>query len=54
MVLVGMREANKPIDLISLTQLLEDRHLLEDDWRSGRGHRLVHIRSDSEQRGVLY
>ena len=25
-----MREANKPIDLISLTQLLEDRHLLEE------------------------
>ena len=29
-VLVDMREANKPIDLISLTQLLEDRHLLEE------------------------
>ena len=28
--LVDMREANKPIDLISLTQLLEDRHLLEE------------------------
>ena len=28
-VLVDMREASKPIDLISLTQLLEDRHLLE-------------------------
>ncbi len=30
MVLVDMRETNKPIDLISLTQLLEDRHLLEE------------------------
>ena len=29
-VLVDMREANKPIDLISLTQILEDRHLLEE------------------------
>lgn len=29
-VLVEMREANKPIDLISLTQLLEDRHMLEE------------------------
>src|SRR5437762_1493155 len=29
-VLVEMREANKPIDLISLTQLLEDRHLLDE------------------------
>jgi replicative DNA helicase len=29
-VLIDMREANKPIDLISLTQLLEDRHLLEE------------------------
>lgn len=29
-VLVEMREANKPIDLISLTQLLEDRHQLEE------------------------
>jgi replicative DNA helicase len=29
-VLVDMREASKPIDLISLTQLLEDRHLLEE------------------------
>ena len=28
--LVDMRETNKPIDLISLTQLLEDRHLLEE------------------------
>lgn len=29
-VLVEMRETNKPIDLISLTQLLEDRHILEE------------------------
>lgn len=29
-VLVEMRESNKPIDLISLTQLLEDRHILEE------------------------
>jgi replicative DNA helicase len=29
-VLVEMREANKPIDLITLTQFLEDRHLLEE------------------------
>ncbi len=29
-VLVEMREANRPIDLISLTQFLEDRHLLEE------------------------
>lgn len=29
-VLVEMREANKPIDLISVTQLLEDRHILEE------------------------
>jgi replicative DNA helicase len=29
-VLVEMREANKPVDLISLTQLLDDRHLLEE------------------------
>ncbi|MFZ0712117.1 MAG: replicative DNA helicase [Terrimicrobiaceae bacterium] len=29
-VLVDMRETNKPVDLISLTQLLEDRHLLEE------------------------
>jgi len=28
--LVEMREATKPIDLISLTQFLEDRHLLEE------------------------
>lgn len=28
--LVEMREANKPIDLITLTQFLEDRHLLEE------------------------
>jgi replicative DNA helicase len=29
-ILVEMREANWPIDLISLTQLLQDRHLLEE------------------------
>jgi replicative DNA helicase len=29
-VLVDMREDNRPIDLISLTQLLQDRHLLEE------------------------
>jgi len=29
-VLVDMRETNKPVDLISLTQLLEDRHLLQE------------------------
>ncbi len=29
-VLVEMRESNKPIDLISLTQLLEDRHILDE------------------------
>ena len=29
-VLVDMREANKPIDQISLTQFLEDRHLLQE------------------------
>ncbi len=29
-VLVEMRESNKPIDLISLTQYLEDRHLLDE------------------------
>ncbi len=29
-VLVEMRESNRPIDLISLTQLLDDRHLLEE------------------------
>ena len=30
MVLLGMRVANRPIDLISLTQLLDDRRLLDD------------------------
>ncbi len=29
-VLVEMREANKPVDLISLTQLLADRHMLDE------------------------
>ncbi len=29
-ILVEMRESNKPIDLITLTQLLSDRHLLEE------------------------
>jgi replicative DNA helicase len=29
-VLIEMRESNKPIDLISLTQFLEDRHILEE------------------------
>ncbi len=29
-VLVEMRESNKPIDLISLTQFLEDRHVLDE------------------------
>lgn len=29
-VLLEMREANKPIDMISVTQLLEDRHLLNE------------------------
>ena len=29
-ILVEMRETNRPIDLITLTQLLSDRHLLEE------------------------
>ena len=34
-VLVSMREANKPIDLITLTQFLDDRKLLEEVGGAG-------------------